>query len=110
MTIPAIDWSKIEWTPVRKGVHRKAFSGQGITLALHRLEPHQDRSPHSHLHEQAIYVLQGTVRYYVGDEQIVLGPGGVLAIAPNVVHSAEVVGSEDALALDVFTPRRAEYA
>lgn len=110
MAIAAVDWSQIEWTAVRKGVHRKAFSGSGLTLALHRLEPHQDRSPHAHPHEQAIYVLQGRVRYFVGDDEVVLGPGGVLTIPPNVIHSAEVVGQETALALDVFTPRRSEYA
>lgn len=110
MEIPVVDWSKMEWTPVRDGVYRKAFSGSGMTLALHRLEPHQKPSPHSHPHEQAIYVLQGRAKYCIGDTQIVLGPGGLLCVPPNETHFAEVIGDEDVLALDVFTPRRAEYA
>ena len=37
MNLHQVDWSKLEWQPVREGVERKAFSGAGATLALHRL-------------------------------------------------------------------------
>ena len=38
MNIHNVDWEAIDWTPVRHGVDRKAFSGEGATLALHRLQ------------------------------------------------------------------------
>ena len=47
---------------------------------------------------------------HVGDESIVLGPGGLLQIPPNVIHWGEVVGDEPVLNLDIFTPVREEYA
>ena len=110
MKIPNIDWSKIPWTPVREGVDRKAFSGDGATLALHRLMPDHKPNPHEHAYEQLVYIMAGTIRFHVGDEVHVLGPGGLLAIPPNVRHWGEVFGDEPVMNLDVFIPRRPEYA
>jgi quercetin dioxygenase-like cupin family protein len=110
MTIPTVDWSTIEWQKVREGVDRKAFSGNGATLALHRLMPGHEPRPHQHPYEQIVYIMKGQVDFHVGTEVIRLGPGGVLAVPPNMMHHAEVVGDEEVLNLDVFTPRRSEYA
>ncbi len=110
MAIPTVDWSKIEWQKVRDGVDRKAFSGEGATLALHRLKPGHEPRPHAHPYEQIVYIMQGQVDFHVGEATIRLGPGGLLTVPPNVTHWAEVVGQEEVLNLDVFTPRRAEYA
>jgi quercetin dioxygenase-like cupin family protein len=110
MDIKAIDWNTIPWTPVREGVERKAFSGNGATLALHRLKPGHEPRPHSHANEQIAYILAGTIRFVVGGEEHLVGPGGLLVIPPNVEHWGEVIGDEDVLNLDVFTPCRPEYA
>ena len=110
MTIPTVDWSKIAWQPVRPGIDRKSFSGAGATLALHRLKPGHEPRPHAHPFEQIVYIMSGQVEFHVGDEVIRLGPGGLLTVPPNVMHHAVVVGTEEVLNLDVFTPRRAEYA
>lgn len=110
MKIPTVDWSKLDWQPVRAGVDRKAFSGEGATLALHRLKPGHAPRPHKHPYEQIVYIMKGQVDFHVGGEVIRLGPGGLLTVPPDVMHHAEVVGEEEVLNLDVFTPRRAEYA
>ena len=110
MSINAIDWNSIPWIKVRDGVERKAFSGDGATLALHRLQPGHEPRPHFHEHEQVAYILQGTIRFFVGDEERLVSAGGLIAIPPNVRHWGEVVGDVEVLNLDVFTPRRPEYA
>lgn len=110
MDIKAINWNETPWVPVRDGVERKAFSGDGATLALHRLKPGHEPKPHSHEHEQIAYILAGTIRFTVGDEEHIVKAGGLLVIPPHVVHWGEVVGDEDVINLDVFTPRRPEYA
>ena len=110
MNIHAIDWSKIEWKVIRQGVEQKAFSGDGATVALHRLMPGHEPKPHSHPHEQIAYVLAGRIEFHVGETVITLGPGGLLVIPPNAQHWGVVVGDEPVLNLDVFTPKRAEYA
>ncbi len=110
MDIHNVDWEAIPWTPVREGVDRKAFSGSAATLALHRLMPRHEPKPHSHSYEQIVYIIAGKIRFHIGDKTHVLGPGGLLVIPSNVTHWGEVVGDEPVLNLDVFTPKRSEYA
>lgn len=110
MNIHSVDWESMEWTPIRHGVDQKAFSGEGATLALHRLQPGHEPKPHSHIHEQIVYILAGTVDFHIGDEVVRLGAGGLAVVPSNVTHYAEVVGNETVLNLDVFTPKRPEYA
>jgi quercetin dioxygenase-like cupin family protein len=105
-----IDWNAIPWKTVRPGVEQKAFSGDGATLALHRLHPGHEPKPHSHANEQIAYILAGRIRFFVGDEVKEIGAGELLVIPPNVQHWGEVIGDEIVLNLDVFTPRRPEYA
>ena len=40
---------------------------------------------------------------------MLLAAGGLLVVPPDTLHWGEVVGDEEVLNLDVFTPRRAEY-
>ena len=110
MTPHSIDWEAMEWKTIRQGVEQKAFSGQGATMALHRLWPGHEPKPHSHPNEQIVYIMAGTVDFHIGDEVVRLSPGGLAVVPPNVMHHAEVVGTEPVLNLDVFTPARPEYA
>ncbi len=110
MKIPTVDWSKIDWQPVRPGIDRKAFSGDGATVALHRSKPGHEPRPHAHPYEQIVWIIEGKVDFHVGADSVRLGPGGLLTVPPNVTHYAEVVGDEVVLNLDIFTPRRPEYA
>jgi quercetin dioxygenase-like cupin family protein len=104
-----VDWEAMEWRLVRPGIERKAFTGQGATLALHRLSPGHALLPHSHPHEQIVYIIEGVVDFHVGDEVLRLGPGGLAVVPPNVTHYAELVGDKPALNLDVFSPARPDY-
>jgi quercetin dioxygenase-like cupin family protein len=105
-----IDWEAMEWKTIREGVEQKAFSGEGATVALHRLSPGHEIKPHAHHYEQIVYIMAGTVDFHVGDDVVRLGPGGLCVVPPNVMHYAEIVGNEPVLNLDVFTPNRPEYA
>lgn len=109
MNIHQVDWDKMEWQPVREGVSRKGFTGAGATLALHRLMPGHEPKPHSHPHEQIVYILAGRIRFHIGDAVTELGAGGLLVVPPGVTHWGEVLGDEPVLNLDVFTPARLEY-
>jgi quercetin dioxygenase-like cupin family protein len=72
--------------------------------------PGHEPKPHSHTYEQIVYILAGHIRFHVGDDVQDLGPGGLLVIQSNVEHWGEVIGDEPVLNLDVFTPKRPEYA
>ena len=110
MDISTIDWNAIPWTAVRPGVDRKGFTGDSATVALHRLMPGHEPRPHSHPNEQIAYIMSGTIRFFVGEEERLVGPGGLIVIPPNVTHWGEVVGDEPVMNLDIFTPARPEYA
>lgn len=109
MNIHQIDWNAIEWVEVRPGVARKGFSGNGATVALHRLAPGHEPKPHSHPNEQIVYIIEGTVKFHIGSETTRLGPGMLALVPRGVEHYAEVVGDQPVLNLDVFTPAREEY-
>ncbi len=108
--VHTIDWAKIEWEPVRRGVGRKAFSGNGATLALNRLEPGYEPLPHKHPHEQIVYIVQGTMALHIEDTVLNLSAGSLAVVPGGAMHWGEVIGNEVVLNLDVFTPKRAEYA
>ncbi|HWH93667.1 MAG TPA: cupin domain-containing protein [Baekduia sp.] len=97
-------------THVRKGVARRVFTGAGATLAWTTLDPGHEPRPHSHDHEQIVYIVSGRVRFTVGDESVEAGPGDMLVVPPNVEHYAETLGDEPVVDLSIFTPRREEYA
>ncbi len=81
MDIHSIDWSATPWEPVREGVERKAFSGEGATVSLNRLQPGHEPRPHDHPHEQIVYILAGQIDFHVGETVTRLGPGGLLGRA-----------------------------
>ena len=62
---------------------------------------------HTHENEQITYILEGKLRFTLGDETIDVGAGEVLTIPPNVPHAAEAL--EDTLDVDVFTPPREDW-
>ena len=110
MDIHSMNWDDVAWKKVRPGVEQKAFSGEGATVALHRLQPGHEPKPHKHVHEQIAYIVSGMTDFYVGGEVVRLGSGGMVVIPPNIMHHAVVVGDEEVINLDIFTPRRPEYA
>jgi quercetin dioxygenase-like cupin family protein len=65
---------------------------------------------HSHHNEQLTYILEGTLRFYLGEdgsEVVDVSAGEVLTIPPHLVHKAEAL--EDTLDVDVFTPPREDW-
>lgn len=63
---------------------------------------------HSHENEQITYVVEGSLRFTLGDGRTVtVMSGEVLVIPSNLPHSA--VAEEDTLDLDIFTPPRADW-
>jgi quercetin dioxygenase-like cupin family protein len=53
-------------------------------------------------------LLQGRVKFVIGDEEKTLQPGDVWCIPGNVRHKV-IVLEGPARAIDVFTPLREEY-
>lgn len=94
---------------LREGVARKAFTGEGATVALNYFKPNHEPKPHSHKYEQIAIILEGEAEFNVGDETVKLAEGGYVVIPPHVEHYLKAVGNKDVVNLDVFTPKRPEY-
>jgi quercetin dioxygenase-like cupin family protein len=62
---------------------------------------------HSHHNEQITYILEGLLRFTLGDETIDVAAGEVLTIPAHVPHRAEAL--EDTLDVDVFHPPRQDW-
>jgi len=65
---------------------------------------------HQHINEQITYILEGALRFHVGDgegEVVIVRAGEVLCIPSNVWHQAEAL--EDTLDVDVFSPPRQDW-
>ena len=90
----------------------KAFSGiiagEQIMLSFLDLEPGCEIPEHSHPHEQAGLVLQGSFRFRIGSDERVTGPGDAFIVPPDVVHSGEVVEGPVKI-IDIFSPPREDY-
>ena len=102
-------FSALPVTQVRAGVVRRSFSGDGATLAWTTLEPGHEPRPHTHPHEQIVYILSGRGRFAVGEETTDVEAGDVLVVPPGVLHHVETIGNEQLVDLSVFNPRREDY-
>ena len=103
------NWNDLPNEVVRKGVSRAGFRGEDVLLVMNKIEPGMDINPHSHPFEQVVYIVEGRVKFHVGDEEMEAGPGSLIRIPPDVVHDAEPIGDTPALNLDVFAPIRDDY-
>jgi quercetin dioxygenase-like cupin family protein len=65
---------------------------------------------HEHHNEQLTYILEGALRFYLGEDEsevIDVHAGEVLHIPSHVPHKAEAL--EDTLDVDVFHPPRQDW-
>ena len=90
----------------------KAFSGivagERIMFSFLDLQPGCEIPEHSHPHEQAGLVLQGSFRFRIGSEERLTGPGDAFIVPPEVAHSGEVVEGPVKI-VDIFSPPREDY-
>ena len=90
------------------GVDIFTAAGETMMLSLVEFEPHAVVEPHSHPHEQMGLLLEGELKFIIGDETHDVRPGEMWRIPGGVTHSA-IAGDAPVKALDVFHPIREDY-
>lgn len=103
-------WDDMEREPVTDGIERRIITGERMMLAHIYLERGAIVPRHSHDNEQITYILEGALRFWIGDDEsevIDVRAGEVLHIPSNVPHKAEAL--EDTLDVDVFSPPRQDW-
>lgn len=99
------DLPRLELFP---GIVGALAAGENLMLSFLEMAVGAEVAEHSHPHEQAGLVLAGKLRFRIGDDELVAGPGDAFIIPPNVVHWG-VVEEGPAKVLDIFSPLREDY-
>jgi quercetin dioxygenase-like cupin family protein len=80
--------------PVLRGKTSKAFP---IEMHQTELAPGQaPHAPHHHVHEEMIFLREGTLEVTILDKMQKLGPGSVVYVASNEEHGWRNVGTTQA--------------
>ncbi|HUC39307.1 MAG TPA: cupin domain-containing protein [Gemmatimonadales bacterium] len=103
-------WDEIPREELNEKLARRLITGDQLMLAHVYLKKGCVVPKHSHMNEQLTYILEGALRFFVGEngeEEIMVRAGEVLHLPGNVPHQAEAV--EDTLDVDIFYPPREDW-
>jgi len=103
-------WDEMPRERVHDLLDRRLITGDRMMLAHVYLKKGCIVPKHQHENEQLTYVLEGGLRFWIGEDQketIDVLAGQVLVIPSNVPHKAEAL--EDTLDVDVFSPPRKDW-
>ena len=103
-------WKDVERERVTDTLERQLITGDRMMLAHVHLRKGSVVPKHSHENEQITWILEGSLRVWIGDEgdeEIVVSAGEVLLIPSNVPHMA--IALEDTLDVDIFSPPRQDW-
>ena len=103
-------WDEIPRETVSPMLDRRLITGDRMMLAHVYLKKGCIVPKHSHENEQFTYILEGALRFWIGDdggEEVVVRAGEVLHIPSNVPHRAEAL--ERTLDVDIFCPPRQDW-
>ncbi len=112
-TIRHEKWDEIRLEQVTDDIARRLFTGERMMLAQVYLDEGAIVPWHSHENEQLTWVLEGSLRFWLGEEgsadvqELVINSGEVLFIPSGVPHKAEALA--DTLDVDIFSPPRQDW-
>jgi quercetin dioxygenase-like cupin family protein len=103
-------WDDLPKDPLKEGLSRRLISTERMMVAQVFLEKGCIVPHHSHENEQLTYILEGTLRFWLGEDQsevVDVAAGEVLHIPSWVPHKAEAL--EATLDVDIFAPPRQDW-
>ena len=108
--VKVFNLDEAEWEPYSDPqfhMRRKVFTSANLTWAMSELPvgTHFEET-HHHPQEQILHVVQGRMNFECGGKFYDLTPGSIIVIPSDVPHSPNVVGDENVICIEVFTPCR----
>jgi len=102
-------WESLPLDHVNATFDRRLVTGEQITIAQVFLKQGGGAPKHSHVNEQFSFVTQGTLRFWLGDEETLLDvhAGEILHLPSNLPHRAEAL--DDVVVIDTFSPPRWDW-
>ncbi len=109
--MPAWKVHRLEDSPREQmlaGVQRRFLSGERTTVAQIWLSKGALVPQHTHESEQVSYIVEGALRFTLGDGEVTTVRGGEVLVIPSMLpHGAEAL--EDTYDIDLFAPRREDW-
>lgn len=81
-------------------------AGDEMSLQHYRIEPGAVVERHDHPHEQAGYLMTGTLTWQIDGETIETEAGEAYVIPGDEAHRVENRGTEAAIGVELFSPPR----
>ena len=109
-TATLYNWGKVPLERLNNKISRKLVTSDRMMVAHVYIEKDGIVPQHSHHNEQITYVLEGALKFLLGedqDEEVIVRTGEVLVIPSNLPHSA--LALEDTLDVDIFNPPREDW-
>jgi len=103
-------WDDLPREELNAGIGRRLITGTSMMIAHVYLRKGAIVPMHSHHNEQITYILEGALRFRMGEDEadvIDVHAGEVLTIPAHLPHTAEAL--EDTLDVDVFSPPRQDW-
>ena len=103
-------WEDMPKEKVSDMLDRRLITGDSMMLTHVYLKKGAIVPRHSHENEQITYILEGGLRFWIGedDSQVIdVLAGDVLHIPSHVKHKAEALS--DTLDVDIFSPPRQDW-
>jgi quercetin dioxygenase-like cupin family protein len=103
-------WDDLPKEMVKPDLHRRLISTERMMVSHVYLDEGCIVPKHEHENEQITYILEGTLRFWLGDdesEMVDVAAGEVLHIPSHVPHRAEALVTT--LDVDIFCPPRQDW-
>jgi quercetin dioxygenase-like cupin family protein len=103
-------WEDIPKEDLKPDLARRLISTDRMMLAQVYLEKGCVVPTHAHENEQLTYILEGALRFWLGEDESVVADvaaGEVLHIPSHLPHKAEAL--ETTLDVDIFCPPRQDW-
>ena len=97
-------WNDIEVEHLSSLIGRQLIVGTNVMVARILLKKGARVPLHSHHNEQVSYVLEGEMKFFLDNREVIVSAGEILCIPPNMPH--EAIALEDTVDLDIFNPPR----
>jgi quercetin dioxygenase-like cupin family protein len=81
--------------PEYSSANGACVEGDRMIVGLMRMPAGTGAEPHSHPNEQWIYILEGTFRAKIADQELEAKPGSVIYVPANAVHSGRATAEAD---------------
>ncbi|MHC4943287.1 MAG: cupin domain-containing protein [Planctomycetota bacterium] len=105
--MPLIHLNDIEEKELVPGYHVRFVHTDNMTVAYWNIDAGAALPVHNHVHEQVVNIIEGTFQLTVDGEALMIEPGAVVTIAPDVPHSGKAI--TNCRIIDVFHPVREDY-